>query len=401
MNVLLLTIAPKKSQKMQRDLIREFTKDGHNVFVVCPEDSENLASRRFVGGETEKYLFVNSGNSVGKIGFVKKVLNFLLTDFHYRQALKKALQDIHIDLVLYSTPPITLVNTITWVKKKYSAKTYLMLKDIFPQNAVDMGMMKKNGIMGLVWRYFRNKERKLYHVSDHIGCMSPANCCYVLQENLDIAPEKVKLCVNAYAQEPLVAVDKTAVREKYGIPAKRMVFLYGGNLGKPQGLNYLVKILRENQNKDDRFFVVCGGGNDEQTLLHYIAEEKPSNVLYRKPLPPDEFDVLSRACDVGMVFLDHRFTIPNFPSRMLSIMLNGIPILAATDANTDVGIVIADGDMGWWCESTETAPFNDFIDEICNHPGLALQKGKNARAYYEAHYTSEIAYQQIMEGIKK
>ena len=398
MNVLLLTIAPKKSQKMQRDLIREFTADGHNLFVACPGDLENPVNNRFAGNGNEKYLFVKSGNSVGKVGFVKKVLNFLLTDFRYQQALKKALKDIPVDLVLYSTPPITLVNTISWVKKKNGAQTYLMLKDIFPQNAVDMGMMKKTGLMGLVWRYFRAKERKLYHISDQIGCMSPANCRYVCAENPDIR-HKVGLCVNAYALEPLLTIDKASVREAYGIPADRTVFLYGGNLGKPQGLNYLVKVLRQNQNQDDRFFVVCGNGNDEQTLRRYIEQEKPSNVLFRKPLPPDQFDVLSRACDVGMVFLDPQFTIPNFPSRMLSIMLNAMPILAATDANTDVGEVIAQGNMGWWCESTDTAPFNHFIDHICKNPELAREKGKNARAYYETHYTSAIAYGQIMEGI--
>ena len=386
---------------MLRDLIREFTADGHCVYVACPADPENPVNDHFTESGNEKYLFVNSGNSVGRIGLIKKVANFLLTDVRYRQALKKALKDIHIDLVLYSTPPITLTNTIMWAKNKYNAKTYLMLKDIFPQNAVDMGMMKKTGVMGLVWRYFRKKEKKLYRVSDRIGCMSPANCRYVCAENPDIDPGKVGICVNAYALEPLLSVEKNAVRETYGIPADRTVFLYGGNLGKPQGLRYLVKILRENQNKEDRFFVICGSGNDDHILHRYIAEENPTNVLFRNPLPADEFDVLCRACDVGMVLLDHRFTIPNFPSRMLSIMLNEKPLLAATDVNTDVGEVIADGDMGWWCESTDTTPFNRYIDNICENPTEAEAKGRNARQYYETHYTSAIAYQQIKEGIKQ
>ena len=401
MNVLLLTIAPKKSQKMQRDLIREFIKDKHHVLIACPADSENPASADFVGDEAEKYLFVKAGNSVGKVGFIKKVANFLLTDIRYKRALKRALKQTNIDLVLYCTPPITLTNTIAWVKKRCNAATYLMLKDIFPQNAVDMGMMKKSGVIGLVWRYFRKKERKLYRISDHIGCMSQANCRYVLKENPDIAPEKVGLCVNAYAMEPVLSIDKNAVREAYGIPTDRTVFLYGGNLGKPQGLEYLARVLRENQNRDDRFFVICGSGNDEQVLLRYMEKEKPSNVLIRKPLPPDAFDLLSRACDVGMVCLDHSFTIPNFPSRMLSIMLNEKPLLAATDVNTDVGEVIADGEMGWWCESTDTAPFNRYINDICKDPTTAEAKGRNARRYYESHYTSAIAYQQIMEGIRK
>lgn len=400
MNVLLLTIAPKKCQKMVRDLIIEFEKDGHDVFVVCPCDSENPVSHQFIGQGKVKYLFVDSGNSVGKIAFIKKVKNFLLTDICYCRALKDVLCNMEIDLVLYSTPPITLVNTIAWLKKKYNARTYLMLKDIFPQNAVDMGMMKKDGVIGLVWRYFRAKERKLYRISDTIGCMSPANCRYICQENPDIPSEKVEICVNAYALEPILTIDRNAVRAAYGIPNDRTVFLYGGNLGKPQGLDYLVKVLRENQDKYDRFFVVCGSGNDEDTLLRYMEQEKPSNVLLRKPLPPEEYDTLSRACDVGMVFLDHRFTIPNFPSRMLSIMLNEKPILAATDSNSDVNAVIADGNMGWWCESTDTALFNTFVDDICRNPEIAQEKGRNARRYYETHYTSAIAYRQIKEGIQ-
>ena len=192
-----------------------------------------------------------------------------------------------------------------------------------------------------------------------------------------------------------------AIREKYGIPKDKIVFLYGGNLGKPQGLSYFVDVMKSNKNTEDRFFLICGGGNDQKTIQNFIEQEKPDNVKFMSMISPDDFDDLSRACDVGLVFLDHRFTIPNFPSRMLSIMLNEKPILAATDSNTDVGEVIADGDMGWWCESTDIEPFNRFLDEICANPGLAEEKGKNARKYYETHYTSKIAYQQILKGLGK
>lgn len=401
MNVLLLTIAPKKSQKMIRDIANEFVKDGHSVFIVCPADSEYPTRRKFVLIDGIRYLFVNSGNTVGKISIVKKVWNFIMTDPRYQKALRTAVDGIDIDVVLYSTPPITLANTIIWAKKKFHAVTYLMLKDIFPQNAIDMGMMKKSGIMGAAWRYFRNKEKKLYRNSDYIGCMSPANCRYVLEHNPDIPEEKVGICVNSYEEEPVKIVDRNAIREKYGIPENKVVFLYGGNLGKPQGLSYFVDIMRSNAGKQDRYFLICGGGNDQKTIRNFIEQEKPENAKLVSMISPDEFDDLSRACDVGLVFLDHRFSIPNFPSRMLSIMLNEKPILAATDSNTDVGDVIADGNMGWWCESTDIEPFNRFLDEICANPGVAEEKGRNARKYYETHYTSKIAYQQILSGLGK
>lgn len=401
MNVLLLTIAPKKSQKMIRDIANEFVKDGHMVFVVCPADSEYPARKKFVLIDGVRYLFVNSGNTVGKISIIKKVWNFVMTDPRYQKALRAAVDGIDIDVILYSTPPITLANTIIWAKKKFRAITYLMLKDIFPQNAVDMGMMKTTGVMGLVWRYFRQKEKKLYGNSDFIGCMSPANCRYVVQHNPEIPKKRIGICVNSYLEEPIRDIDMNAIREKHGIPKDKIVFLYGGNLGKPQGLSYFVDVLKSNKNKVDRFFLICGGGNDQKTIQNFIEQEKPDNVKFMSMISPNDFDDLSRACDVGLVFLDHRFTIPNFPSRMLSIMLNEKPILAATDSNTDVGEVIADGDMGWWCESTDIEPFNRFLNEICANPGLAEEKGRNARKYYETHYTSKIAYQQILKGLGK
>ena len=57
-----------------------------------------------------------------------------------------------------------------------------------------------------------------------------------------------------------------------------------------------------------------------------------------RSLPKADYETIVASCDVGMIFLDHRFTIPNFPSRMLSYMKAKIPILAVTDPNTDVGM---------------------------------------------------------------
>lgn len=401
MNILLLTIAPKSSQKMIRDISNELVNRGNQIFIVCPADAENKARNKFLLIDGVRYLFVNSGNSVGKVNILKKIVNFVTIDVKFERAIKAAMPDNQIDLILYSTPPITLANTISKLKKVTGACTYLMLKDIFPQNAVDMGMMKTKGIMSIVWRHFRNKEKKLYRNSDYIGCMSPANCAYVLTHNPELQKERVGLCVNSYKEEPLLEINRAEIRKKYKIPQDKLVFLYGGNLGKPQGLQYLVDVLEQNRQREDCYFLICGGGNDQERVVNYIEQNHPKNVKYMSSLPADEFDILSRACDIGMVFLDRKFTIPNFPSRMLSIMLNQMPILAATDTNTDVNWMIEDGDLGWWCESNNPSDMTALIDEICNSPELVSKKGKNARNYYLTHYTTEIACNQIEEGIKK
>ena len=62
---------------------------------------------------------------------------------------------------MYSTPPITFCRAVDYVKKRDNAQTYLLLKDIFPQNAVDIGMMSKQGIKGILYKFFREKEKRL------------------------------------------------------------------------------------------------------------------------------------------------------------------------------------------------------------------------------------------------
>lgn len=398
MNILYLTISPRRNHKTVKGIIDEFLAHGHSVYVVCPYDIDDIQVPDFKLIDGAYYLFVKSGYPTGKISLVKKVKNFITLDSAFQKAIREAVKTISIDMVLYSTPPITLVNTIKWVKQKYKASSYLMLKDIFPQNAVDLGMLKTHGLMGIPYKFFRRKEKKLYEVSDYIGCMSEANVKYVIDHNPEIEKNRVGICVNSYKCKELQQIATADVRKQYDIPDDKIVFVYGGNLGKPQGLSFLVDILKSNKEKTDRYFVICGGGNDQDTILHYIKDYTPSNVIFISTLKSDDFDTLMQACDVGMLFLDRRFTIPNFPSRLLSIIQNEKPALAATDVNTDIGEVIMNNGFGWWCESGDLIKFNQYLDEICTNPAIIKEKGKIGRVFFEQNYTSTNAYEQIING---
>jgi glycosyltransferase involved in cell wall biosynthesis len=114
-----------------------------------------------------------------------------------------------------------------------------------------------------------------------------------------------------------------------------------------------------------------------------------------KRLPKEDYDKMVAACDVGMIFLDHRFTIPNFPSRLLAYMQAGIPVLACTDPNTDIGKVIVDGGFGWWCESNSVAGFHSCIENAINETELSAMKQKELD-YLSDNYTVEKAYKIII-----
>ncbi|MDD7281866.1 MAG: hypothetical protein PUH10_07775, partial [Erysipelotrichaceae bacterium] len=113
----------------------------------------------------------------------------------------------------------------------------------------------------------------------------------------------------------------------------------------------------------------------------------------------EDYDILVGACDVGMLFLDHRFTIPNFPSRLLSYMQAKLPVLACTDCNTDVGKIAEDGKFGWWCESNHVSNFEETIGKVL-HSDL-VQMGNNAMKYLQENYSDKIVYTTIVDTYKK
>lgn len=315
----------------------------------------------------------------------------------YKRAIKKYLSHVRFDLVMYSTPPITLADCIEYVKQRDNTKTYLLLKDIFPQNAVDLGMFRQTGLKSFIYRYFRHKESKIYKISDYIGCMSPANVEYVLKHNPELDSGIVEVCPNSIEIIDMSIDDRTRkdIRRKYNIPLDKKVLVYGGNLGKPQGIDFLIACLKSQAKRQEVFFLIIGDGTEFGKLESYMQAEKPMNVKLMKRLPKDDYDTVVAACDAGMIFLDHRFTIPNFPSRILAYMQAKIPVFACTDTNTDIGNVITEGGFGWWCESNSIQDFAKIVDDICSSELETL--GDNAYRTLKEKYSVGESYHTIMK----
>lgn len=398
MNVLFLNngrFAPVQSHTLYSDLMREFQKHGHSVYVVSANEKRFESVPELYEDNGIKCVCMRIGN-LTKCSLPEKAITMMTISQKYISGIKKYYSDIHFDLILYPTPPISFLGAVEHVKKKDNAKTYLLLKDIFPQNAVDIGIMSKIGMKGLIYKHYRKQEKRLYRISDFIGCMSQANVDYVLKHNPEIRPEKVEVCPNCLDIRDMSvdAVIRRQIREKYGIPENKKVFVYGGNLGKPQGIPFLIECLKKSESISDAFFLIIGDGTEYGLLEDYVNTDKPSNVKLMKRLPKEDYDSMVGACDVGLIFLDHRFTIPNFPSRFLAYMQAKLPVLAATDPNTDIGKVIVDGEFGWWCESNDSGRFVDEIKKIIKADLDAVREREYQ--YLLDHYTVDNAYKTIM-----
>lgn len=402
MNILFLTMSSGiekfQSRGIYTDLMRKFREEGHEVHIVFPRERKHGLPTQVRMQDGVHLLGVKTFN-VTKTNVIEKGIGQVSIEFLYKRAIKKYFTGVTFDLILYSTPPITFPKVIEYAKKvNPSAKTYLLLKDIFPQNAVDMGMLSKDGMKGGLYKFFRAKEKKLYSLSDFIGCMSPANVEFLLKHNPEINTDKVEIAPNSIELiETNKSIDK-GVLVKYNIPTDKPIFIYGGNLGVPQGIPFLIQCLEANAGREDCHFVVIGTGTYYQKLADWFVSHKPKAVTVMKGLPKEDYDRLVQACQVGLIFLDYRFTIPNFPSRLLSYLEYKMPVIACTDPNCDTGSIAQENGFGIYAPSNDVVAFTKAVDKMLASDMAAM--GKRGYQFLKENYLVEHTYNQIIKHLK-
>jgi glycosyltransferase involved in cell wall biosynthesis len=159
-------------------------------------------------------------------------------------------------------------------------------------------------------------------------------------------------------------------------------------------------VLESNLNNSKVYFVICGSGTEFKKINEWFKRNQPKNSLLLNGLPPIKYNELLKACDIGLIFLDKRFTIPNFPSRLLSYLENKKPIVAATDRCTDLGNIIETANCGFWVESGDLGTFNKFIWRFIENPELIYQMGENSYQLLMNNYTVDISFQSIINKVK-
>lgn len=134
--------------------------------------------------------------------------------------------------------------------------------------------------------------------------MSQANVDYVLTHNPEIPVERMNICPNSIEIQDmrLTVHERENIRDRYDIPQDKKVFVYGGNLGKPQGIPFVIQCLSSQAENKDVYFIIVGDGTEYGKLETYFRETHPKNMRLMKRLPKNDFDRIIAACDVGMIF---------------------------------------------------------------------------------------------------
>ena len=272
MKVLFLSLYTFKSINdgyIYADLIKQFLNEGHKLTVISPDEtiSEDIIS------VDESLINIRIKNGpIQKTSPLKKLINLWRLDKKSISVLRK--ETDKFDLVICMISHCAFFRTVKYIKDRDKVFIYNMVKDIFPQNAVDLGMMKKGG---LLYKWFKAKESRYYKISDCLGVLSDKAVQFLRKDNQKLKDKALEVnpnsCICKQSQSLLSQAEKIDVFNKYNLPLDKTIFVYGGNLGKPQGIEFLLECVKINESREDgkAFFVIIGNGTEYSKIDKYFT----------------------------------------------------------------------------------------------------------------------------------
>lgn len=377
---------------MYSDVVNTFNKNGHNVFPIAPINNQ----------ETNSYISTENGVDVLRVKtldvfssnkFEKGLANILLS-YQYKKAYTKFWKDRHVDLVIVATPSVMFANFISYLKTKKKTRVYLMQKDIFPQNAVDLGFMRKDGVF---YNFFKKNEIKLLQSADWVGCTSPGNMKYLLNHYSFLKEERVKLLYNC--TNILNIQSNTELLPKYNLENKFIV-VFGGNMGKPQQLENILSLAKKCQIYQDVLFLIIGKGTEVENLKIEATNLELNNITFFDKVAREDYFELLANCNVGLISLHQDFTVPNTPMKLNDYLNAGIPVLASIDRSNDLGDLLVHNKMGKYAFADSPDDLFKEFTILYENKNLCNQLGENGKRFCFENLSVEKAYIEILKDIK-
>lgn len=395
--ILLLTLAwPIKGQtNIYKDLMDEFFDNGHEVFVLTTLERRFGKKSLFYTDNGIKVHRVACGN-ITETGYVEKIVSLLLLNRLFISTDNRHFDNVFFDIILISTPSITLSSVAYKLKKRHKAFLYLLLKDMWPQGAVDAGVLKKNWP---IWRFFRYHEKKMYKTADKIGCMSRAAIQFLLTNNPDVESRKVEVCPNSLRENQHQHLDKKPLLNRYNIPSNKLLIIYGGNISLSHGFDFLLECI-DHVKTNNVHFVIVGSGTHFNKVKITINEKNLDNITLLKRLPYTDYRKLLACADFGIVLLNRQYTVPQFPSKAIDYLRLGKPVLSITNNNADIGSIIENNRAGFAITSYKKKDFAEIIEKIISNPEVINQASHKAKDLFKREYTTRVCYNRIMNSYK-
>ncbi|KPL23680.1 MAG: hypothetical protein AMJ75_05610 [Phycisphaerae bacterium SM1_79] len=382
---------PKSAAVMIHELGVELAHRGHDVIVAAP-DANLVAPNRITIEDGLTVLRVRIGQTKGTNKIIRAVNEVRLSSVIWK-AGKKFFRTNPCDLIVFYSPTIFFGRLVQRLKEMWNCKAYLILRDIFPQWTLDVGVLRK----GPAYWFFRSKELKQYSVADIIGVESPANLKYFSKNGLqDKCHLEVLYNWTALSGKKIVLRN---YRRQLGLRDK-VVFFYGGNIGTAQDMDNIVRLAKNLSEHAGIHFLLVGQGSEVPRLKAKIRKSELKNISIHPSLPQAQYLGMLSQCDVGLISLDRALKTCNIPGKILAYMYLSMPILASVNPCNDLKRILENSRAGLVCTNGQDEQLCNYALLLAKDVGLRWQMGHNARKVLEDTFCVSRAASQILSHIK-
>lgn len=378
----------KSSAKLVHDLGVEFRRQGHAVSIAAPDETLTCDCQ-LTEEDGVSVLRIRTGRIKGASKVMRAINEVRLSRTFWRQGEEFFRSRVH-DLVVYYSPTIFFGPLVSRLKTLWNCPAYLILRDIFPQWAVDAGVLRK----GPAYAFFRWCERRQYAAADVIGVQSPANLEYFHQQG-GAGTSRLEVLYN---WTPLHEehVPETCYRQQWGLDGKTL-FFYGGNLGIAQDLDNLLRLAERLRSEPRAHLLFVGEGSEVPRLEQQIRSRGLSNVSLRGALSQREYLGLLNEVDVGLISLDRKLKTQNVPGKLLGYLSSGLPVLASLNPGNDLRELVGQYDAGLVSENGEDDRLFQQALSLARDAKLRQRLGNNGRRLLAEVFAVEKIAGQILE----
>ncbi len=373
-----------------RDLSQEMVRQGHVPTVIIP--SSSLDKPWILEEMNGVQVLRVKAPPTKDIGYIRRTINeFMLPFFMLYNLRKSPLAKVKWDGVVWYSPTIFLGPIANALKKASNCRSYLIVRDIFPEWAVDMGLMGR----GLPYRFFKAIERYQYSVADVIGVQTPGNLAYI--DACKLKPsQRVAVLQNWLAHAPVVGSSISVID---GPLADRKIFVYAGNMGIAQGMRILIDLAERLHHRDDIGFLFVGRGSDAKVLREESFTRGLSNVVFFDEIDPTEIPGLYAQCHIGIVALDARHKTHNIPGKFLTYMQSGLPVLACINHGNDLVELIGREVVGHACTDYSVETLQCLAESLVDDMIHDVEISMRCRNLSTQLFSAKTAVDQITEAL--
>lgn len=384
---------------LTKDLSDEFFKKGNNVTVVTLLEKKYQRKTELKIENGYRVLRVKTGNYFNISNKIEKGMTVLTMASDLKKGIIKYLGNEKYDLIITHTPFVSTEKLIIPLKNYFNCPTHLILWDIFPQNAKDIEIINND----LLFNFFKFKEKKMLSAYDCIWCMSEGNVNYLKKNYSFLNKEKIKILRNWALIKPKLEIKKEKIRKKYNFSKDDFIAIFGGNMGKPQKLENILSLAKKCLENKNIKFLFIGNGSEKERLEKFVKDNNLINVFFFNQVPREDYEKVTASCDIGLVSLDERFTVPNFPSKTTDYFKLSLPILASLDkcASKDYGDFLQNKVKGGlFAEAGSVEELYEQFMKLYLNENLRKTLGNNGRKYYEENLSVDKAYEAIKNEVK-